>query len=158
MSEELPIWRQALKDSTHPLYSAAWLIFSEKMKLDAADKLLAERKAEIIPFLLDILRTPDLQLESSLGGGEAPINAVELLGHWNVPEAIPDFIGIVEEDDWETILHDRILVALEKMGPEIIEPLLASAEKLPPNSELHMTYAGILSQQPDRLMRASGII
>src|SRR5512138_1260291 len=121
MSETLPTWRQALNDSNHPLHAAAWTIFSPEMKVTSADKRLADSKEQVIPFLLEILDTPDLYLETALGSGEAPINAVELLGHWKVLDAAPRLLKIMEEQDFETSIHDRALVALENMGPAVID-------------------------------------
>jgi hypothetical protein len=143
--DALPVWRQALNDSNHPLYSAAWTVFSAKMNLDAADKRLADHKEQVIPFLMDILDTPELSDDTALGSGYAPVNAVELLGRWQVMEAVPRLLTIVEEEDWETLIHDRALVALEDMGPQVIDTILQAAGQTT-DKELHRTFAGILSQ------------
>jgi hypothetical protein len=103
-SETTPVWRQALNDSNHPLYSAAWTIFSSDMNLDAADKRLADHKDRIIPFLMDILDTPALLDDTALGSGYAPINAVSLLGRWKVIEAVPRLLTIVEKQDFEDLI------------------------------------------------------
>jgi hypothetical protein len=141
-NETLPVWRQALNDSNHPLYSAAWTIFSAEMNLDAADKRLADHKERIIPFLMDILDTPELHNETALGSGHAPINAVELLGRWKVMEAVPRLLTIVEED-WETMIHDRAVVALGNMGPEVIDPVLQAAGQTTDEGR-RRTFASIL--------------
>jgi HEAT repeat protein len=144
-NETSPVWRQALNDSNHPLYSAAWTIFSPDMNLDAADKRLADHKERVIPFLIDILDTPQLSEETALGGGHAPINAVSLLGRWKVVEAVPRLLAIVEEQDFEDLIWDRATTALEAMGPEAIDPVLQAAAQTT-DTELRTTFASVLSQ------------
>jgi hypothetical protein len=140
-----PVWRQALHNSEHPLYSAAWVVFSEQMTFAGADRLLGEHQAEVIPFLLAILDSPELYLETSLGSGWAPIHAVELLGHWQVLEAVPRLLHVLAEDDWMSIVHDRALAALKDMGPGVVELLLPVAEQAAGN-EQRITFASILSE------------
>jgi hypothetical protein len=144
MSETLALCRQALHDSNHPLYSAAWLIFGEKMKVSVADQMLADRKEQVIPFLLDVVDTEELHQDNSLGSGWAPIHAVDLLGHWQVVEAVPRLLAILKDTDWETLIHDRAIVALEAMGPAVTDTLLSAAEQTT-DKELRRTYASILS-------------
>jgi hypothetical protein len=139
------IWRQALKNSDHPLYSAAWVVFSEEMTFAVADRLLGDHKPQVIPFLLDILDTSELYLETSAGSGWAPIHAVELLGHWQVLEAVPRLLRILAEDDWMSMVHDRAIVALRDMGPGVVDQLLPVAQQTTDN-EHQLTLASILSE------------
>jgi hypothetical protein len=144
VNNALPVWRQALNDSSHPLYAAAWTIFGAEMNLDAADKRLADHKEQVIPFLMDILDTPELYDETALGSGDAPINAVQLLGRWQVMQAVPRLLKIMEEEDWETVVHDRAIVALEDMGPQVIDTILQAAGQTT-DEDRHRTFASILS-------------
>jgi hypothetical protein len=144
-SETTPVWRQALNDSNHPLYSAAWTIFSPDMNLDAADKRLADHKERVIPFLMDILDAPELLDDTALGGGYAPINAVSLLGRWQVVEAVPRLLAIVEKQDFEDMIWDRATSALESMGPEVIDPVLEAAAQTT-DPDLRRTFASVLSK------------
>ncbi len=145
MGDTDPVWRQALHKSDQPLYSAAWVVFSEKMPFAGADRLLGDQKAQVIPFLLAIVDSPELYPETSLGSGWAPIHAVELLGHWQVLEAVPRLLHILAEDDWMSIVHDRALVALKGMGPGVVDLLLPVAEQAAAN-EQRITFASILSE------------
>ena len=149
MSDNLPIWRQAISDSNHTLNKAAWIIFSEHMKPEFADKQLVDQKDEVIPFLYEILDTPTLLDDTSLGSGNAPINAAELLGQWKVVDAIPRLIKILEDTDWGIIIHDAALNALEKMGEPAIEPLLAFAESRTDEGD-RISLAGSLSDMGHR--------
>ena len=145
MPDLVALCRAVLADSTHPLYAVAWLVFAEKLSFKAADAILSERKAQVIPFLLDLLETPELYEETSLGAGWAPVHAVELLGHWKVIEAVPSLLRILEKDDWMSLVHDRSLVALEQMGPEIVEKLLPMAQQAT-DAQLRRTLATVLSE------------
>lgn len=143
MNEHQPIWRQAVKDSSHPLHQATWLLFSQTMTAKGAAKMLAPQQEQIIEYLFQILDTPELQLETSFGAGSAPVNAVELLGEWRVVEAIPRMLDILSEDDWESSLHDRTIMALQNMGTAVIEPLKVFAAE---NPTLEVTAASILGK------------
>lgn len=127
MTDETPIWRQALKDDQHPLHRAAWILFSEKFNPQYADRVLVDLKPLVIQFIYLILDTEELYWEESLGSGNAPINGLDLLGRWQVVEAIPRLIRLLEETEWDAIAHDRAALALEEMGPEAVDPLLEYA-------------------------------
>jgi hypothetical protein len=144
MTDTAPTYRQALKDSQHPLYKAAWIIFGEKMNLKFAAKELEAQKEQVIPFLMEIANTSELESESSLGSGHAPPNALRLLGRWRVVEALPRLLHILEHDDWDTNIHEAAVTALEKMGPAALEPVLAIAEKATESAD-RITLASILS-------------
>mgnify|MGYP005844148813 CR=1 FL=1 len=132
MDDPVAVWREALGDETHPRHRLAWTLFPESMVADAAARRLEAHKDEVIPLLLEILDTPDLYDEESLGGGFAPIHAVELLGHWGVVAAAPRLLKIIEEKDEDATVYDRATVALTRMGPAILEDVLALAGRAAP--------------------------
>lgn len=126
---EVPLYRLALKDSAHPMYSIAWDVFREKFNTEKVAQKHAERREEILPFLYAILDVEELYFEGSLGNGFAPINAVSLLGAWQVVEAIPRLMSYLDEDDDDVIVKSRAAIALQNMPAEhIIEPLLAYSQ------------------------------
>jgi len=122
---ERPIWREAMKDKSHPLHQATWTIFREKMSLKTVDRVLSDQKETVIPFLFAILEDENLEYEGSLGNGFAPVHAIEILGHWQVPEAVPVLFRILEEIYWDTLLHDKAILALEKYPCDIRDDLIA---------------------------------
>lgn len=126
---DVPVWRAALNDSSHPMYSIAWDVFQERFNTERVAQKHAERRDEILPFLYAILDTDALYAEGSLGSGFAPINAVSLLGAWQVVEAIPRLLGYLDEEDDDAIVKDRAAFALQQMPPESIEPLLAYGQQ-----------------------------
>lgn len=123
---ELPVWRAALTDSSHPMYSIAWYLFREKFNAARVAEKYADRRDEILPFLYAILDEDSLHHEGSLGDGYAPINAVNLIGAWQVVDAIPRLLAYLDNDEYDddTFISDRAAFALERMPPEAIEPLL----------------------------------
>ena len=145
MDDAIAIWREALKEAQHPRHQAVWLLFSEGSDPKSAARLLADHQAEVIPWLLEILDTPALYDKGSFGSGLAPANAVGVLGKWQVLEAVPRLLHILETEDPETLVYDHTATALEAMGTGALEPLLAFAEACN-EEDLHVTLASILSQ------------
>ena len=145
MSEETPIWRQAIKDEQHPLHRAAWLLFSQNFNLKYAEQVLAPQKEEVITFCNLILDTDELYNGETLGSGNAPINAVALLASWKVEEAIPRFIRILDEEDWESGIYGATADAIAAFGSAIVEPLLALVAKKDNDDEVISAIAGTLS-------------
>jgi hypothetical protein len=129
MTEVTPIWRQALKDEQHPLHRAAWILFSENPNPQYTDHVLADQKEQVIEFIYQILDTDELYLESSLGSGNAPINGVKLLGKWQVVDAIPHLLKVIEEDDDEATVNGAAYDALREMGSAIYEPIMEFDER-----------------------------
>jgi hypothetical protein len=78
--------------------------------------------------LIDLLEDEELSWEESPGGGWAPVHAVELLGELGATEAIEPMLRQLVESDWESYLHDRLLVTLPKLGAGVAEPALAAHE------------------------------
>ncbi|MEL6526877.1 MAG: hypothetical protein AAFQ07_14330 [Chloroflexota bacterium] len=126
MTDTMPVYRAALKDSSHPMYSIAWDLFRKKFNTEKVAQRHADRRDEILPFLYTILDTEELLLDTSLGEGFAPINAVQLLGQWQVVEAIPRLLTYLMDDDDDEIyiINDRASYALQQMPPEAIDPVL----------------------------------
>src|SRR6266498_2370382 len=105
MSEDMPIWRQAIKNEQHPLHQAAWTLFSKDFDVDAAASRLEDQKEDVVGFCMLLLDTPELYPQRALGGGNAPVNAVELLCMWKVEAALPRLLQILEEEGWDTIIY-----------------------------------------------------
>lgn len=121
--DELPLWRQAIQDAAHPLYSAAWHLFSVDMSLKLVDRLPPELRPQIIDFCYLLIDTDELYLTGSPGSGFAPYNAIRLLGHWQVTEAIPRLVKLLKEDTSD-MAYEGSIDALSDMGHAVIEPLL----------------------------------
>lgn len=145
MSEEIPVWRQALKDEQHPLNKAAWTLFSEEISLKYADRALVDQKDEVVTFCTLILDTEELYAEEALGGGNAPINAVKLLCHWKIESALPRLLQIFEEADWDEIIYGTTADGIAQFGTLIVDPLLEKAEKIDNDQEELVAIAGTLA-------------
>ncbi|NWF69837.1 MAG: hypothetical protein HXY40_12200 [Chloroflexi bacterium] len=146
--EQQPIWQQALKDSSHPLHQATWLIFAEKMSVKGAAKLLAGQREQVIQYCMQILEADELLDSSAFGKGMAPVHAVDLLGKWRVEAAVPKLLQIVEreeaEESWDTYIYSSAIRALERMPPSSLETfwnLRGEAAKYG-----HITLASILAR------------
>lgn len=145
MADEQPIWRTALNDSEHPLYQAAWIMFQERARVDYAAKTLENQKEQVIPFLYAILDEEALYDETGLGRGMAPVNAVRLLGRWQVTEAADRLWKILhEEEDVESYIYNDTTLALKGMGRAILEPMLQKTAEVDPEREA--VLAEILSE------------
>ena len=121
---EIPVWRAALNDSSHPMHSIACDVFQEKFNAERVAKKHAERSDQIVPFLYAILDTEELHFMESPSGGFAPPNAIELLGEWQVAEAAPRLLNYISDEYEATLCQEYATFALQKMPPAIIEPVL----------------------------------
>jgi hypothetical protein len=131
VSDTIAFWREAITDSAHPRHRVAWLLFGDH-RTDYLVRELDAHKDELIPDLLVILDTPALYEVGALGGGDAAINAVSLLGAWRVTEATSRLLRILEEENDEpepTAVSDRAIQALKNMGPSILEDVWQAAER-----------------------------
>lgn len=144
MEDRIAVWREALRDASHPRHQVAWLLFTGAFNAEFAGRRLAEQKEAVLPYLFQILDTPQLYSSDSLGEGYAPIHAIELLGHWQVVEAVPRLLRILEEEEEDAIARDEATEALASMGPSIRERMLDYAEKA--NPALYHSLAYILSK------------
>ena len=57
---DVPVWRAALNDSSHPMYSVACDGFQERFNAGRVAQKHAERRDKILPFLYAILDTDAL--------------------------------------------------------------------------------------------------
>jgi hypothetical protein len=53
-------------------------------------------------------------------------------------------LNIIREDDWESLLHDRCILALEEMGEPIIDQIIAFGDEFR-DKRMEVTAASILS-------------
>jgi len=150
---DLPEWRKALNDSSHPMNRIAWDLFREQFNVQKVAERHADRRDAIIPFLYLIIDTEELQYESAPGGGFAPINAVKLLGEWQVVAAVPRLLSIIQEDeDGAFILTNDARLALENMPPEAIDILLEYVQKDPyTDTEDVLSILAIVGKGEDRV-------
>jgi hypothetical protein len=128
--DAVAIWREALKDEAHPRYRTAWFLFTQTGTPEGAARALQEQSVEIIPWLLEVLETEALYAPTSLGAGKAPAKAVAMLGVWQVTDAIPALLQIIERYTWEDDAFDAAIGALQVMGPAALEPVLELAQRV----------------------------
>jgi len=144
MSEEMPIWRQAIKDDQHPLHRAAWQLFSKDFDARRAGAALEAQKEDVVGFCTLLLDSRELYPEGALGGGNAPVNAVELLCEWKVDAVLPRLLKILDEESWETIIYGTTADTIEAFGTAVVEPLLEMATRKTGDQE-QVAIAGTLA-------------
>ncbi|NDJ85956.1 MAG: hypothetical protein GYB66_08730 [Chloroflexi bacterium] len=125
------LWRQALRNREHDLYVAAWTVFMENMSVEVADKRLAEQKEVVIPFLLEIIDDTYLFEKEAPGDGQAPLNAVRLLGEWQVRDALPKLLSILEVTASYNPIYRPLIQSIGKMGPDVLDDVLTWVEEQP---------------------------
>lgn len=130
MEDTIATWRAAMTDETHPRHKAAWLLFAPSSSAAAAAKLLQDQSVEVIPWLMELLDTEALYQPGSLGKGHAPVRAVGLLGAWQVTAAIPKLLQLIREHNWKENIFDEAIGALQAMGADALEPVLALADEV----------------------------
>lgn len=147
-----PIWREALNDSTHSLHNFAWLLFGQRFNAPKVAQRFADQQAAILPMLDVILDDEALYLDNAIGGGSAPINAVSLLGEWQIVEAVPRLLTIIREneDDPLLVVADRASYAMGQMPPAAIEPILAFAEENEERATSAMFWLAKVGQGDER--------
>ena len=102
----------------------------QKLPDDLKAAILALGPA-VVPSLIEILEDEDLAAEDSPSGGWPAIHAARLLGELKAEEAIEPFLrllreGEVDEDSW--LINDAE-INLPKLGPAILEPVLAAFDE-----------------------------
>src|SRR5712692_237845 len=104
-----------------------------RLLIDAGEELpprLRERILALgpaaVPPLVALMENEELSLETAPGEGWAPIHAVDLLVETGASEAIQPMLSLLEETDWDTILYDRVLQGLPRLGQAALEPTLAA--------------------------------
>jgi hypothetical protein len=123
-----------------------------RLLIDAGEEAPARLRERILSFgpavvapLIALLEDDDLGMETSPGEGWAPIHAADLLGELHATEAIEPMVRRLAEDDWESILHSKVVEAVPKLGPPALEPVI-SAHAAAADPLLRMTFAGILAR------------
>jgi HEAT repeat protein len=111
------------KVSSDPL--AALRTTGEKLPEELKAAVLALGR-EAIPSLLALLEDEALADADAPGDGWPPVHAVRLLGELKAEEAIGPFLRILREGDDESWLVNDADVNLPKIGPAIVEPVLAA--------------------------------
>lgn len=139
MSELIALWREAMQNEQHPRYGVAWALFSPKTSSKAAARLLQDRSVEVIPWLLEIVDAPELREPSSLGKGKAPVKAVEILGIWQVTDALPPLMTIIETHTYREDLFDSAINALQAMGPVALEAILDLFNRVEHEKKIDLT-------------------
>jgi hypothetical protein len=150
MTDDIPIWRQAVQDKAHPLNQATWLIFAaENISLKLADRQLADKRDAVIPYCTLILDTDALYEETALGKGFAPANAARLLGHWQVTDALPRLLHILRHENGNKPVYMGASEGLIAMGEIALMPILefaATFDRREDDPELPLTLTGILAR------------
>ncbi|PJF44720.1 MAG: hypothetical protein CUN55_02450 [Phototrophicales bacterium] len=130
MAEELtiPTWRQALSERSHPLYEAAWVIF-KMHSVDFASELLEENKEAVISLIKEILESDELYINDGFGSGQAPVNAIRLIGHWKLEEFLPQLLEIIADTPEQRPAYGAALNAVANLGESVIDAVLAWVEE-----------------------------
>ncbi len=144
MSEVIPVWRQAINDEQHPLNRAAWMLFSKSFNLKYAQEALLPQQDEVVAFCNGILDDRSLYPVEALGGGNAPVHAIELLSAWKVETAMPRLLEILEEEDWDTVVYGTAADSIAVYGEALVEPLLEMATRKTGDEQL-VAIAGTLA-------------
>ncbi len=95
----------------------------EKLKPSSREQIL-KAGASAVPALIEILVDEDLSMQDGPGDGYASIHAARLLGDLAAVDAVEPMLDVLAATDWDTILHDAVLVALPKIGAAVLEPAL----------------------------------
>ncbi len=81
---------------------------------------------EVIPLLLALAEDEPLSLATAPGEGWGPIHAVDLLAELGAEAAIQPMLRLLVGTEWMTIIHDRAIQGLPRLGPAVLEPALAA--------------------------------
>jgi hypothetical protein len=122
----------------------AFRITGETLPPPLREAILAHGGAAVAP-LLAIFRDESLTEKDDPGEGWAPIHAVGLLADLKDPAAIEPMLDMLEETDWDLIIHDRIVIRLPDFGRMALEPLLARIDETEDDAR-HSTLCSILSE------------
>ncbi len=115
----------------------------ERLPSELRERILACGQAAIHP-LIEILQDEVLAAEDGPADGWPPIHAVGMLVDLGAVEAIEPMLDILAETDWDTIIHDRIVLRLPGLRGAVLEPALA---RIVPGMDepLHDNLCGILA-------------
>lgn len=136
MSEETTqVWRTALTTRDHELYAAAWTLFMQNMNEEVAATRLESHREAVIPFLNSLIEDDYLYQSQAPGKGNAPVNALRLLGKWKVEAAVSKFIEVLETVSPRQPTYFAAINALAQFGEEIIPRIVAWVEEKPENRD-----------------------
>ena len=96
----------------------------ERLPAELREQIIT-RGPPVVPELIEILRDEELGAEDGPSDGWPPIHAVDLLVELGAVEAIEPMLDILAETDWDTIIHDRIVLRLPALRGAVLEPALA---------------------------------
>ncbi len=97
-----------------PLLAIADLILSEEEDPHTDAQMIAKQGKEIIPFLIQLLQTPQLYQKECPGYGLAPVAATLALGLLHAEESIQHIFQLIGTSDFE--LESAALKALHLIG------------------------------------------
>jgi hypothetical protein len=144
-------WRDVLKDRSHPLYPAAWLLFGQRVDPDYAAEKLANYKDELIPHLKALITDPTFYSRKSLGNGFVPERVSSLLMLWREVSALPEWIKM-SEIDVEDMIFDpawHVMEVLDEIAEDIpLEDLRAEIRKQRDVNNISMLY-GVMAKKRD---------
>lgn len=136
MSEETTqVWRTALTTRDHDLYAAAWTLFMQGMNEEVAATRLESQRETVIPFLENLIEDDYLYQNAAPGKGNAPVNALRLLGKWKVQEAVPKLLTVLETATPRQPTYFASINALAQFGEDIIPTIVAWVEEKPENRD-----------------------
>lgn len=116
----------------------------KELSVEGKRELLGHGEA-VIPGLVQILLDAGLADVDARGDGYAPVHAAELLGELGAVVAIEPMLQRLRETHWDTILHDRILLALPRIGAPVVEPVLRAHDDSQ-DPEVRNELAGVLAE------------
>jgi hypothetical protein len=119
------MWREALKDQKNDLYEAAWLLFTPGVSVETASERLEDQKDSVVELLKTVLDEDELFDEEAYGDGNAPVKAIYLLGEWNVTDALPTLLEVLEVSENNDKIREALMVALRNLGEDIVDDVIA---------------------------------
>ncbi|MBI5931385.1 MAG: HEAT repeat domain-containing protein [Chloroflexi bacterium] len=123
MAETSTRWREALADNNHPLYKAAWLVFTDRISTELAFGHLKDAQEAVVPFLNELLADDGLFDNDSPGKGVAPANAVRLLGEYQAREALPKILELYA-DTTNYPMRSACVYAVGKFGSDVLDQII----------------------------------
>lgn len=121
-------WRDALTDSEHDLHQAAWLIFAQSVQVNTALEKLADQKEAVKPLLLEIIEDDYLFEADAPGDGNGPLKAMEFIEEWEMTEALPTLLELLEVAESLPQVADSAKEAITSFGSAVLDEVLAWVE------------------------------
>ena len=121
-------WRDALTDSEHDLHQAAWLIFAQSVQVDTALAKLADQQEAVKPLLLEIIEDDYLFEADAPGDGYAPITAMDFIEAWQMTEALPTLLELLEVAETLPRVAESAKVTITSFGSAVLDDVLAWVE------------------------------